>query len=61
MQCIRISNTQSTVLIALSFKYIMQLGNTVSHLMVILADLESSMVSIKRCTKLLEIPQEKTD
>lgn len=51
----------NAVALSVAFQWIMMLGDFMTGLIHNIGNLESKMVSIKRCLKLLEIPHEKLD
>ena len=59
--CAKSKNAENTVLVAVGFQYVMCLGDLMCGFLHNMGNLEKTLVSIKRCLKLLEIPQEKSD
>lgn len=59
--CVQNRTTKNTVFLSVAFQWVMSLGDLMTGFLHNLGNTESKMVSIKRCLKLLEIPQEKLD
>lgn len=59
--CAKSKTAENTVLVAVGFQYVMCLGDLMCGFLHNMGNLEKTLVSIKRCLKLLEIPQEKSD
>jgi len=51
----------NAVVLSVAFQWIMMLGDHMTGIIHNIGNLESKMVSIKRCLKLLEIPHENLD
>lgn len=54
-------NATNAVVISVGFEWIMMLGDHMTGIIHNIGNLESKMISIKRCLKLLEIPHENLD
>jgi len=54
-------DASNPVVLSVGFQWIMMLGDFMTGLIHNIGNLESKMVSIKRCLKLLEIPHENLD
>ena len=59
--CAASKNADNTVYVAVAFQYVMSLGDLMTGFLHNMGNVEKTMVSIKRCLKLLEIPQENND
>lgn len=56
--CVLNRNVSDTIVLAVAFQWVMSLGDLMTGFLHNMGNVESKMVSIKRCLKLLEIPQE---
>lgn len=56
--CVMNRNVSDTIVLAVAFQWVMSLGDLMTGFLHNMGNVESKMVSIKRCLKLLEIPQE---
>lgn len=59
--CVVYKEKEDPILLAMVFSYILQLQGYLINMLYFMGDLEKNMVSVIRCYKLLDIPQERLE